>query len=61
MEKNEWIGFTKDLRKRLNVLGVDFQKDYYESETYKLGKDIIERRFAEKCVLQSVQRWCSGR
>ncbi len=25
-----------------NSLGVDFQKDYFESETYKLGKDIID-------------------
>lgn len=37
---NGWVyeGFNQTF----HVMGVDFQKDYYESETYKLGKDIIE-------------------
>jgi arginyl-tRNA synthetase len=37
---NEWVyaGFQETF----NLLKVDFKKDYYESETYKLGKDIIE-------------------
>ena len=30
------------------MIGVDFQKDYYESETYKLGKDIIEEGLAKE-------------
>lgn len=37
---NSWVyaGFQETF----NLIGVDFQKDYYESETYKLGKDIVE-------------------
>ncbi|MFN8277096.1 MAG: arginine--tRNA ligase [Chitinophagales bacterium] len=37
---NNWVyqGFQETFR----VMGVDFQRDYYESETYKLGKDVIE-------------------
>ncbi len=37
---NTWVyeGFNYTY----NSLGVDFQKDYFESETYKLGKDIID-------------------
>jgi arginyl-tRNA synthetase len=37
---NGWVyeGFQDTFK----MLGVDFQKDYYESETYKLGKDIVE-------------------
>lgn len=37
---NGWVyeGFEQTYQ----LLGVDFQKDYYESETYKLGKDIVE-------------------
>jgi arginyl-tRNA synthetase len=37
---NDWVhaGFQETF----NLLKVDFQKDYYESETYKLGKDLIE-------------------
>ena len=36
---NSWVyeGFDETYRK----LGVDFDKIYYESETYKLGKDIV--------------------
>ncbi|MCW5908226.1 MAG: arginine--tRNA ligase [Chitinophagales bacterium] len=39
-QMNGWVyeGFHETFK----VLGIDFQKDYYESETYKLGKDIIE-------------------
>lgn len=39
-QMNDWVyqGFQETFK----VLGIDFQKDYYESETYKLGKDIIE-------------------
>lgn len=37
---NGWVydGF----KKTFDVLGVDFEKDYFESETYKLGKEIVE-------------------
>ena len=37
---NEWVyvGFGETYTK----LGVDFDKNYYESDTYKLGKDIVE-------------------
>jgi arginyl-tRNA synthetase len=37
---NGWVyeGFNETFK----LLGVDFQKDYYESQTYKLGKDIVE-------------------
>jgi len=36
---NDWVyeGFQQTFK----LLGVDFQKDYYESETYKLGKDLV--------------------
>ena len=39
-QMNDWVyeGFNETFK----LLGVDFQKDYYESETYKLGKNIIE-------------------
>ena len=37
---NEWVygGFEKTY----DLLGVSFDKNYYESETYLLGKDIME-------------------
>ena len=37
---NQWVyqGFDKTY----NRLGVSFDKNYYESDTYKLGKDIVE-------------------
>lgn len=43
---NAWVyeGFQDTYR----LLGVDFQKDYYESETYKLGKNIIEEGLEKK-------------
>ncbi len=36
---NQWVydGFEKTY----NALGVDFDKNYYESETYLLGKDVV--------------------
>ncbi len=36
---NDWVyeGFNETFK----LLGVDFQKDYYESETYKLGRDLV--------------------
>ncbi len=36
---NDWVyeGFHETFK----LLGVDFQKDYYESETYKLGRDLV--------------------
>jgi arginyl-tRNA synthetase len=39
-QMNQWVyeGFNMTYKK----LGVDFQKDYYESETYRLGKNIVE-------------------
>lgn len=38
-EMNNWVydGFQETF----DLLGVDFQKDYYESETYKLGRDLV--------------------
>ncbi|HWB62172.1 MAG TPA: arginine--tRNA ligase, partial [Chitinophagales bacterium] len=37
---NDWVyeGFDETFK----VLGVDFQKDYFESQTYKLGKSIVD-------------------
>ena len=37
---NEWVydGFEKTY----SLLGVSFDKNYYESQTYLLGKDIIK-------------------
>lgn len=37
---NGWV--YEGFKKTFDLLGVDIQKDYYESETYKLGKDIVE-------------------
>jgi arginyl-tRNA synthetase len=39
-QMNNWVydGF----KKTFSLLGVDFQKDYFESQTYMLGKDIVE-------------------
>ncbi len=39
-QMNAWVyeGFNETF----DLLGIDFQKDYYESETYKLGKNIID-------------------
>ena len=37
---NEWV--YKGFEKTYKLLGVSFDKNYYESDTYLLGKDIIE-------------------
>jgi arginyl-tRNA synthetase len=39
-QMNDWVyeGFQETFK----LLGVDFQKDYHESETYKLGKELVE-------------------
>jgi arginyl-tRNA synthetase len=37
---NGWV--YEGFQKTFNLLGVDFQKDYYESQTYMMGKDIVE-------------------
>ena len=37
---NDWV--YKGFEKTYNLLGVSFDKNYYESETYLLGKNIIE-------------------
>lgn len=44
-QMNEWVyeGFNQTYQ----MLGVDFQKDYYESETYQLGKNIVEEGLAK--------------
>ena len=38
---NNWVydGFEKTYK----ALGVDFDKNYYESETYLLGKDVVNQ------------------
>src|SRR6201986_3688626 len=43
---NTWVydGFGKTY----NALGVDFDKFYYESETYLLGKDIVDEGLAKE-------------
>ncbi len=49
---NGWVydGF----KKTFDVLGVDFEKDYFESETYKLGKDIIDEGVAKQVIYKRV-------
>ncbi|HLP50760.1 MAG TPA: arginine--tRNA ligase [Chitinophagales bacterium] len=37
---NGWV--YEGFKETFDLLGVDFQKDYYESKTYMLGKDIVE-------------------
>lgn len=39
-QMNAWVyeGFNDTFK----LLGIDFQKDYYESDTYKLGKEIVD-------------------
>ena len=36
---NGWV--YEGFQKTFNLLGVDFQKDYFESKTYLMGKDIV--------------------
>jgi arginyl-tRNA synthetase len=38
---NQWV--YKGFEKTYNALGVDFDKNYYESETYLLGKEVVEQ------------------
>src|SRR5579872_1987681 len=47
---NMWVydGFGKTYK----ALGVDFDKFYYESETYLLGKDIVEEGLEKKVFFQ---------
>ncbi len=42
---NQWVydGFATSYKN----LGVDFDKNYYESETYLLGKDVVEQGLAQ--------------
>lgn len=37
---NGWV--YEGFQQTFTMLGIDFQKDYYESQTYKLGKGIVE-------------------
>ncbi|HLP20143.1 MAG TPA: arginine--tRNA ligase [Chitinophagales bacterium] len=37
---NSWV--YEGFQQSFNLLGIDFQKDYYESKTYMLGKNIVE-------------------
>ncbi len=48
---NSWVykGFDETYRK----LGVDFDKIYYESETYKLGKNIVYKALNDKILYQN--------
>lgn len=39
-QMNNWVYDGFDVT--YNVLGVDFHKNYFESETYKLGKEITD-------------------
>ena len=48
---NSWVyaGFDETYRK----LGVDFDKIYYESDTYKIGKDIVLSGLKEKILYKN--------
>lgn len=37
---NSWV--YKGFQQTFELIGVNFQKDYFESDTYKLGKNIVE-------------------
>lgn len=39
-QMNGWV--YEGFQKTFDLLGVDFQKDYFESQTYLMGKDIVE-------------------
>ena len=39
-QMNAWV--YEGFQKTFDLLGVDFQKDYHESQTYLMGKDIVE-------------------
>ena len=51
---NQWVytGFDQTYHE----LGVDFDKNYYESNTYLLGKDIVESGL-EKGIFYKKRRW----
>lgn len=40
IKMNSWV--YEGFQKTFDLLGVDFQKDYFESQTYMMGKDIVE-------------------
>jgi arginyl-tRNA synthetase len=48
---NSWVyaGFNETYKK----LGVDFDKIYYESDTYKVGKDIVQAALKEKILYRN--------
>lgn len=46
---NEWV--YKGFEETYNLLGIQFDKTYYESETYKLGKNIVLQGL-EKGILE---------
>jgi arginyl-tRNA synthetase len=48
---NSWVyaGFDETYKK----LGVDFDKIYYESDTYKVGKDIVLKALSEKVLYRN--------
>lgn len=49
-QMNEWV--YKGFQVTYDLLGVGFDKSYYESETYLLGKDITERGLAKNLFYQ---------
>ena len=44
-QMNDWV--YEGFRETYDKLGVDFEKDYYESETYLLGKNQVEEGLAK--------------
>ena len=52
---NDWV--YKGFEKTYDLLGVSFDKNYYESETYLLGKNIIEEGL-QKNILLSLTKPC---
>ena len=55
---NSWVyaGFDETYKK----LGVDFDKIYYESETYKIGKEIVLSSTERKYSLQKRRQFNLG-
>ena len=39
-QMNAWV--YEGFQQTFDMIGVDFQKDYYESQTYKMGKEIVD-------------------
>ena len=56
---NAWVyaGFNETYRK----LGVDFDKIYYESETYKIGRDIVIDSLGKNILYQNTRQFHLGR